>query len=207
MDTAIIYYVLNRDMLTGLEDGSTIVRVDNYAMLAYVEMYDRREILAWNKMNRFISKYILHPFTIIALCLFVRLLLLFLGWPHSNVDESTVGEMAINIAYHGDHPVFFYGQDYMGALQAYLAAGLFSLFDASLFNLRLAQLLLLAIFLGGIYILTKLLYSRGLALFTTVLLGFGNYLTIYRETQAIGGYPDTLAFGALVFLLASWLAG
>jgi MFS family permease len=131
---------------------------------------------------------------------------LLLGWPHSNVDESTVGEMAINIAYHGDHPVFFYGQDYMGALQAYLAAGLFSISEASLFNLRLAQLLLLAIFLGSIYLLTKLLYGRGLALFTTLLLGFGNYLTIYRETQAIGGYPDTLAFGGLVFLLASWLA-
>ncbi len=157
-------------------------------------------------MSKYTSKYILNPFTIIALCLFVRLLLLLLGWPHSNVDESTVGEMAINIAYHGDHPVFFYGQDYMGALQAYLAAALFSISDASLFNLRLAQLLLLAIFLGGIYVLTKLLYNRGLALFTTLLLGFGNYLTIYREAQAIGGYPDTLAFGALVFLLASWLA-
>ena len=159
-----------------------------------------------NKTSRYTSNYIFSPFTIIVLCLLIRLLLLLLGWPHSNIDESTVGEMAINIAYRGDHPVFFYGQDYMGALQAYLAAGLFSLFDASLFNLRLAQLLLLAIFLSSIYILTKLLYSRRLALFTTALLGLGNYLTIYRETQAIGGYPDTLAFGALVFLLASWLA-
>ena len=165
------------------------------------------EVVSINKMSKYIHKYILNPFTVIVLCLFIRLLLLLSGWPHSNIDESTVGEMAINIAYHGDHPVFFYGQNYMGALQAYLAAGMFVLTGASsLFNLRLAQLLLVALFLTGIYLLTRLLYSRGLALFTTFLLGFGNYLTIYRETQAIGGYPDTLAFGTLILLLASWLA-
>ncbi len=159
-----------------------------------------------NKTIKYIHKYTFNPFTVIVLCLLIRLLLLSLGWPHNNVDESTVGEMAINIAYHGDHPVFFYGQDYMGALQAYLAAGLFALSGISLFNLRLAQLLLMALFFVGIYLLTRLLYSRNLALFTTLLLGFGSYLPIYRETQAIGGYPDTLAFGTLALLLASWLA-
>ncbi len=165
-----------------------------------------RHIPGVNKMNKYIQKYIFNPFTVIISCLIIRLLLLLLGWPHSNIDESTVGEMAINIAYHGDHPIFFYGQNYMGALQAYLAAGVFAFGGTSLFNLRLAQLLLVALFLVGIYLLTRLLYSRGLALFTTLLLGLGNYLTIYRETQAIGGYPDTLAFGTLILLLASWLA-
>ncbi|GAC1359702.1 MAG: hypothetical protein NVS2B12_27710 [Ktedonobacteraceae bacterium] len=157
-------------------------------------------------MKNFVRIYVFNPVTVIAFGLLLRFLLLVLGWPHSNADESTVGEMAMNIAFHGDHPVFFYGQEYMGALQAYLGAALFTLSGASVFNLRVAQLLLVAIFLISIYLLTRILYDRKLALFVTLLVGCGNYLTIYRETQAIGGYPDTLAFGALVFLLASWLA-
>lgn len=33
-----------------------------------------------------------------------------------------MGIMARHIAYHGEHPIYFYGQHYMGALEAYFAA-------------------------------------------------------------------------------------
>ncbi|HXZ04177.1 MAG TPA: hypothetical protein VEH81_05045, partial [Ktedonobacteraceae bacterium] len=143
---------------------------------------------------------------IIALGVFIRFLLVFQNWPHTIMDEGTMGEMALHIAYSGDHPIFFYGQDYMGALEAYLAAGLFHLFGVSLFTLRLGLVFLFALFLVSMYLLARLLYTKSLALFSTFLLGLGADLVIYRELQAIGGYPETLLFSSLVLLLASWLA-
>ena len=136
----------------------------------------------------------------------IRLILLAQGWPYTNIDEGTIGEMAMNIAYRGNHPVFFYGQGYMGALQAYLGAALFHLFGVSLFTLRLGLVFLFLLFLVSMYLLTRLLYTKNVALFTVSLLDLGAYSSFYRETQAIGGYPETLLFGATALLLASWLA-
>jgi len=56
------------------------------------------------------------------------------------------------------------------------------------------------------YLLTSLLYSRGLALVSLILLGLGSDGMMRQELWAIGGYPETLLFGALVLLVASWLA-
>ena len=67
-------------------------------------------------------------FTMIVLAMELRILLIAQGWPMTNSDESTMGLMALHIAYRGEVPIFFYGQGYMGALEAYLPAFLFSLF-------------------------------------------------------------------------------
>jgi hypothetical protein len=45
-----------------------------------------------------------------------------------NSDEVLPGLMALHIAAGQEAPVFFYGQHYFGALEAYLIAGLFRLF-------------------------------------------------------------------------------
>ncbi len=87
-----------------------------------------------------------------------------------------------------------------------LSAAMFHLLGPSLFSLRLSVLLLFVLFLVGLYLLTRTLYSRGLALVTIALLSFGsNYLLTY-QLRSYGGYPDTLLFGTLAFLIASWLA-
>lgn len=153
-----------------------------------------------------ISAHAFAAIGIISLGIFIRFMLVFQGWPHTIMDEGTMGEMALHIAYRGEHPIFFYGQDYMGALEAYLAAGLFHLFGASLFTLRLGLIFLYALFLISMYLLARLLYTKNLALFSTLLLSLGGGLVIYRELQAIGGYPDTLLFSSLALLLASLLA-
>lgn len=117
-----------------------------------------------------------------------------------------MGVMALHIAYRGEHPTFFYGQNYMGTLQAYIGAGLFHIFSPSLFSLRLGLILLHMLFLICMYLLVSLLYSKGWALVSLALLGPGSSYVIARELSAIGGYPETLFFGSLAFLLASWLA-
>lgn len=153
-----------------------------------------------------LSIYELAALCIIAVSAIIRLLLLSQNWPWTDSDEGTFGIMALHIAYHGAHPIFVYGQYYMGTLQAYISAAIFHLLGPSLFSLRLSVLLLFVFFLAGLYLLTRTLYSRGLALVTIALLSFGsNYLLTY-QLRSYGGYPDTLLFGTFAFLIASWLA-
>jgi hypothetical protein len=143
---------------------------------------------------------------VLAIGLVLRLALAALGWPATDSDEGTMGLMARHIAYRGEHPIFFYGQAYMGALEAYVAAAFFNLFGPSLLTLRLGTILVSTLFLGCMYLLTRLLYGRALALFTLLLLGIGTSEAVYRQLWAGGGYAETLLFGALAMLLASWLA-
>jgi len=143
---------------------------------------------------------------IIALAVLLRIVLTLQAWPQTNADEGTMGIMALHIAYRGERPIFFYGQDYMGVLEAYLAAAVFHIFGASVFTLRLVTILLFALFLTGIYLLASLLYSKKLALITLALLSLGSVIMLDSELIALGGYPELLLFGTLAFLLASWLA-
>ncbi|HJT59439.1 MAG TPA: hypothetical protein VJ761_23220, partial [Ktedonobacteraceae bacterium] len=92
---------------------------------------------------------------IIILGVLIRIVLLSQGWPHTTMDEGTMGQMAVHIAKDGQRPIFFYGQAYMGSLEAYLAAPLFQLFGASLFTLRLGLVLLFTIFLTAMYLLVR----------------------------------------------------
>ncbi|HZU65733.1 MAG TPA: hypothetical protein VFA09_00520 [Ktedonobacteraceae bacterium] len=153
-----------------------------------------------------IGSYGLCAIALIALAVILRVVLIALGWPQHNSDESVMGLMALHIANRGELPIFFYGQSYMGVIEAYMAAALFHLFGASVFTLRLVPLLFFTCFLACMYLLTSLLYSKQLALVTLGLLVPGSNIVLQTEVVALGGYPEMLAFGALGFLLASWLA-
>ncbi|HEX8731866.1 MAG TPA: hypothetical protein VF725_07365, partial [Ktedonobacterales bacterium] len=142
---------------------------------------------------------------LIALGALVRLGLL-AGWPATDSDEGTMGLMALHINRLGERPLFFYGQSYMGTIQAYLAAALFHLFGPSLFALRLGLLLLFIPFLVVMYLLLRMLYGAPYALVGLLLLDLGGPELLRPELLALGGYPETLLFGALALLLALWLA-
>src|SRR6266568_4507837 len=115
-------------------------------------------MLDWNKIKLKylkIGPYGIAAFVIIIFATSLRLLLIYQGWPQTNSDESTMGLMALHIAYRGEHPIFFYGQGYMGSFEAYFAALLFRLFGTSLFTLRLGLVIIFALFLVSIYLLTS----------------------------------------------------
>src|SRR5258708_25844906 len=103
---------------------------------------------------------------IIALAVLLRIVLTLQAWPQTNADEGTMGIMALHIAYRGERPIFFYGQNYMGVLEAYLAAAVFHIFGASFFTLRLFSIVLFSLFLIGIFLLSSVLYSKKLSLGT-----------------------------------------
>jgi hypothetical protein len=136
----------------------------------------------------------------------LRLIFAALGWPPTNADEGTMGIMALHIAYRGEHPLLFYGQNYMGSLEAYLGAGSFHVFGPSLFALRLGVILLVTCFLVSTYLLARLLYSKQIGLLVLALLCFGSIYVFTREMIATGGTTQTLLFGSLSLLLASWLS-
>ena len=140
---------------------------------------------------------------LLALC--IRVALLSMGWPATNSDEATMGLMARHIAYNGEHPVFIYGQNYMGSIEAHIGAALFFIFGPSLFSVRLSLALLYTAFLIALYLLTCLLYSKRLALATVILLSMGSVEMVTRQSKAVGGAVETMLFGTLLLLFASWL--
>src|SRR5690349_19249377 len=125
--------------------------------------------------------YTLWAVALILLAIMLRVVLTAKGWPLLDSDEGTMGLMGMHIAFHREHPIFFYGQGYMGAAEAYLAAIMFRLFGVSSFTLRLGLILIFALFLLGMYLLTSLLYTRKLALLTLVLLALGSNPMLMRE--------------------------
>jgi hypothetical protein len=154
-----------------------------------------------------VGSYEMIALTIIALAVVVRVVLVALNMPEANSDEGTMGLEAMHIAVRGEHPVFLYGQDYMGVLEAYIASVFFRLIGVSVFTLRIGMLIMFALFMVSMYFLTSLLYTKKLALLTLALLGFGMASDVLiQQLRAVGGAIETLLFGSLVILLATWLA-
>src|SRR4051795_3469784 len=76
-------------------------------------------------------------------------------------DQSIVGLMALDIASGRRWPVFFDGQRYMGAVEAYVAAGLVALFGHSPVVVALAPLLFFGLFAAGQFALWTRWAGRG----------------------------------------------
>ncbi len=137
----------------------------------------------------------------------IRMILAALSWPPTNSDEATMAIAAMNIAYRGAAPLMFYGQDYMGTLEAYLGAGFFHLLGGpSLFALRLGVILLVTLFYICMYVLARLLFRKSLAIFMLLMLTVGSIPVLTRQIIATGGSSQTLFFGSFAFLLAAWLS-
>ncbi|MBQ0905211.1 hypothetical protein [Micromonospora sp. U21] len=137
-----------------------------------------------------------------------RLWLLGHAAPPTNSDEATMGLAALHIARGADFPVWFYGQQYMGTLEAYLAAPVFALAGGpSLLGLRLPTLALYALFLLLAWRLTlRLTGDRWFGLLVVALLALGSDRVVKNQLIAGGGYPEMNAAGVALALLALDLA-
>lgn len=152
------------------------------------------------------GSYGLAAFALIAFAVILRVILVANHWPPTDSDEGTMGLEAMHIAFRGAHPIYLYGQNYMGVIEAYLGAAFFHLFGVSLFTLRLGMIFLFALFLVSIYLLASLLYTKRLALVILALLSVGAINIMLPELRAVGGALETLLFGTLSLLLTTWLA-
>lgn len=145
--------------------------------------------------------------TCVSLAALLRVVLIAFNWPYTDSDEGNMGVLALHVAWRGDHPVFFYGGNYLGPLEGYVAAPLFRLFGSSLFLLRLPLVLFFVIFLVSMFYLVRFLYGdRRYALAMVILLGLGSPDVLFLQLRASGEYPELEMFVALMCLLAVGLA-
>ncbi|HEX9038014.1 MAG TPA: glycosyltransferase family 39 protein [Ktedonobacterales bacterium] len=161
--------------------------------------HSARLILAWGARWR-------EPLVAGALFLVaggLRLWLAAHGWPYLNSDEAVMGLMGVDIAHGRALPVFTYSQNYIGALQAYIAAPFFALLHGDPLALRLATWLQTMLFLAVMYPLARRLFSPVVAALTLALLSVGPEYLLKHQLQAGVGAQDTLLFGALTVWLAT----
>ncbi len=160
----------------------------------------RKKILDFHKYQ-----YALLAGIIILCAVIFRLFLMAHNWPLTDSEEGTMGLEALHIAFQHAHPIYFYGQNYMGVAEAYAGAFMFRLFGVSVFSLRLGMLLFFTTFLVLVYLLGSLLYGRKVACVALLLMVVGAMNVLIPEMKAVGGAVETLVFGTAVMLLASWL--
>jgi hypothetical protein len=133
-----------------------------------------------------------------------RLALMANGFPVFESDQAIIGLMARHIWLKGERPLFFYGQHYMGPVEAYLAAPMFALFGSSVFTLRLAVLPLALLFLVAIYALGRIMYGPAVAVLALMWLVMGPTVAVDRGLTTVGGKQELLVL-ACVILLCAWL--
>lgn len=119
-----------------------------------------------------------------------------------NADEAVVGLMARHIL-AGERPLFFYGQAYMGSLDAALVALVFNLTAPRVEGIRIVQILFyVATSLALSGLVWKLTRSRLSVLAAGLLLAFPTVNTTLYTTVSLGGYGEALLIGAVQYHLA-----
>jgi len=124
------------------------------------------------------------------------------NWIPFNSDEAIVALMARHIL-AGERPIFFYGQAYMGSLDAYLVAGGFWLFGQQVWVIRLVQSALYIVFLVTTFWLGKLSFgSWQVGAISALLLAIPTVNISLYTTATLGGYVEALVIGNLILILA-----
>jgi hypothetical protein len=119
-----------------------------------------------------------------------------------NSDEAVVALMARHIL-QGELPVFFYGQAYMGSLDAFLIAAGFALFGEQVWVIRLVQSLLYLVLIACVFALGRAAFGRwqvGAAAAWLMAVPTVN-VSLYT-TISLGGYGEALLAGSLLLLIA-----
>jgi len=119
-----------------------------------------------------------------------------------NSDEAVVGLMARHIL-TGETPTFFYGQSYMGSLDAFWNSLFFQLFGSSLISLRVSQTILWIFLVISIFILSREVFRSNRAAWITVFfLSFPPVNLVLYSTVSLGGYLEALIIGVWAIILA-----
>jgi len=143
---------------------------------------------------------------IVGAALAWKALLLALGSVPFNSDEAVVALMARHIL-QGERPIFFYGQAYMGSLDALLVAAGFWLFGQQVWVIRWVQALLYA----GLIITTiglgqEAYGSKRVGILAAILMVVPPVNVTLYTTASLGGYGEALLLGNLGLYFALRIA-
>lgn len=134
--------------------------------------------------------------------LLLKASLLAVGVVPFNSDEAVVALMARHIL-QGERPVFFYGQAYLGSLDAWLVAGAFAILGESVPAIRVVQVILYLGTIATCYWLALRIYrNRWIASVAALLLAIPTVTVTLYTTVTLGGYGETLLIGNALLLLA-----
>ncbi|MBE7561043.1 hypothetical protein HS125_19685 [bacterium] len=124
-------------------------------------------------------------------------------------DEASTGLLALHIAQGVDFPAFLGGQAYQGSAEAFVIAGLFKLFGASAWTLKMWPLLCSVGFVAAAYLLFERIESRaggkaagGTAFLAALYLAVPPQLLLEMSLKAWIGYDATLFLGTLAAVWA-----
>lgn len=131
----------------------------------------------------------------------LRITLVALGWTATESDESMNNLAALHIEKLGEHPIFFYGQNYLGAFEGYSGSILYRIFGPSVQLMRMEMIAFTALFLVCMYFITKKLYTQKFALLILLFFFLGSKWTMRNQIEA-EGYPEVPLFAAALFLTA-----
>ena len=116
-------------------------------------------------------------------------------------DEATTGLMGLAVL-RGDFPIYFYGQPFMGALDAYLAAPLYLTLGVSVRVLKVLPLVLVLVWMALTVRLAWEGFGRRAATFTAALLALPPDFLLSWSVEARTHYQMSVVLGTLALLLA-----
>jgi hypothetical protein len=135
----------------------------------------------------------------IGLAALLRLSILVSSQGMMDGDEAVLGLQAERIL-HGEFPIYFTGQSYMGSWDAYLAAPLIALFGPSagtLHAITFLESLLLVPLMGA---LAGRLFGDKARLYAMLLTALPPLYVAVGELRMLGGYVETLVLGSALML-------
>jgi F5/8 type C domain len=117
-------------------------------------------------------------------------------------DEAVVGVMSLRVL-AGEFPIFFYGQNFMGSLEAYLSAVLLLGLGPQTWVLELLPVMLSFLFLFLVRQLGRNFFSEKVTLLALLYLALPPCFYLDWTHEARSHYPLTLIFGTMLLVLVS----
>ena len=198
-----------KDLTSVLEETTSEVLETKTEGYERPEVIEEKEELKKQKVQ---EKKELSPFEIflseglwlsivMILALFPRLVFLNASGFGIESDEAIVGLMAKHILEEGVRPVFYYGQNYLGALEAYLVAGAFRVWGVSQEVLKLVPTAISLLFVLLTYFLALQFTTRYGAKVASLLVAICPQSLMIWSTKARGGFIELLVIGSLSLII------
>jgi 4-amino-4-deoxy-L-arabinose transferase-like glycosyltransferase len=138
---------------------------------------------------------------VLLIALVLRIWLVSSGGVTFHSDEAIVALMARHIN-QGARPTFFYGQPYMGSLDAWLIALGFRILGESVNTVRVVQsVLYLSVVASGFAVAWRFSEKTRIAVIAGLLLAVPTVNFALYTTATLGGYNELLLLGNLILLL------
>jgi MFS family permease len=121
-------------------------------------------------------------------------------------DEAIVGLMGKHILEGRGVPVFYYGQHYMGSLEAIFASVSFALFGVSSFSLQLVPLVFSLLLIVLTFALGRSLMSARAGFVAAALMAVAPPALLVWSSKARGGFIELVVLGCVALLVCmAWI--